>query len=90
MIAHGFWGGTGWGILEGLFFAAFWIVVILLLVSLVRGRGGGPSRSSALRVLEERYARGEIDREEFVERRRVLSGEAEPTEPMPPPTKGEG
>ncbi|MDP8959348.1 MAG: SHOCT domain-containing protein [Actinomycetota bacterium] len=31
--------------------------------------GGG---SSALRILEERFARGEIDREEFEERRRAL------------------
>jgi len=30
-------------------------------------------RASALRILEERYARGEIGREEFEERRRALS-----------------
>jgi len=29
---------------------------------------------SALRILEERYARGEIDTEEFTERRRALDG----------------
>ena len=32
------------------------------------GRGG----SSAQRILEERFARGEIDRDEFEERRRTL------------------
>lgn len=31
-------------------------------------------RSNALSILEERYARGEIDREEFEQRRRDLSG----------------
>jgi putative membrane protein len=89
VIAHGFWGGSGWGIFGALFFVAFWTFVIILLVGLVRGRGRGPTRSSALRVLDERYARGEIDREDFLERRRILSGQAEPTEPTTPP-KEEG
>lgn len=31
-------------------------------------------QSNALSILEERYARGEIDREEFEQRRRDLSG----------------
>ena len=57
---------------------AFWIVVIVLVVRLVR-RGAAhapPPQSSALTVLEERYARGEITREEFAERRAVLRGES--------------
>jgi uncharacterized membrane protein len=53
---------------------AFWILLIGLIVLLVRGtrptahESGGP----AMRVLEERYARGEISREDFLERRAVL------------------
>jgi putative membrane protein len=34
----------------------------------------GPAPKSALQVLEERYARGEIDREEFVQRKQDLLG----------------
>jgi uncharacterized membrane protein len=53
-----------------------WIVVIGLIVLAARGSrttardAGGP----AVRLLEERYARGEIAREEFLERRAVLDG----------------
>jgi putative membrane protein len=44
----------------------------------------------ALRLLEERYARGEISREEFLERRRVLleAPMPEASAPMPDQTTG--
>lgn len=73
---HGWW-GPGWGLFAGLAWAAFWVLVILIVVGLVRGRGSGAAgtgSAQALRLLEERYARGEIDREEFLERRDVLAG----------------
>lgn len=66
----------GVAIIWGLMSVAFWILLIVLLVLLVRGMrttasaSGGP----AVRLLEERYARGEITREEFLERRTVLGG----------------
>ena len=66
--------GGGLAIVWGLTGVAFWILLIALLVLLVRGMrttaraSGGP----AVRLLEERYARGEITREEFLERRTVL------------------
>jgi putative membrane protein len=66
----------GWGIVWGLGMAAFWIAVIALIVVLLRavgGRADGVGGRSALGILEERYARGEITREEFLDRRAVLT-----------------
>jgi putative membrane protein len=70
------WGfGPGVWILGVLGSAAFWAAIVLLVVLLVRRpRGEGPARSSALDILEQRYARGEISRDEFIERRDVLTG----------------
>jgi putative membrane protein len=72
--------GPGWWIV---FVPLFWIAVIGGLVLLLRSRGGwGPPRAaghreSALDVLEGRYARGEIDVDEYRERRRVLTEHGE-------------
>jgi uncharacterized membrane protein len=53
---------------------AFWILLIALVVLLVRGTrpAARDSGRPAVRLLEERYARGEITREDFLERRAVL------------------
>jgi len=68
------WGGgfaIGWGLLG----VAFWIALIMLIVVLARGlRTTRASVGPAVRLLEERYARGEITREELLERRGVLGG----------------
>jgi putative membrane protein len=84
----GMWGdgwhdGWGWG---HMFFGSFmmllfWGGLIILIVFAVRWIGTGSPRGGdapapgnrAVTILEERYARGEIEREEYEERRRLLS-----------------
>ncbi len=51
---------------------AFWVLVVIVVAKLVQSHNEGARSSSALDLLEERYARGEISREEFLERRSVL------------------
>lgn len=70
-----------WGLLAVVLTVAFWVLVGYLLLRLLRrspGRGGR-STSSGVAVLEERYARGEITRDEYLERRAVLLGESPPS-----------
>lgn len=85
MIGHGYWGGPGWGIVGGLVSLGFVVLVVVLVASLIGNRSGaGPTAaSSAIRILEERYARGDISRDEFLERRAALTGS--PKAPPPPP-----
>lgn len=78
---YGMFGGYGgWGM--GLH-SLFWLVVLGLIVwavvTLVRpttgpsGFSSGTSQSSSgLSILEERYARGEIDREEYLQKKKDL------------------
>lgn len=80
--------GAGWGIGMMILSLLVWVLVIAGLGAgvwwLVRHglresrRLGSPSLpgpdDTAAEILRQRFARGEIDREEFEERRRVLSG----------------
>lgn len=63
--------------LGGLGMILVWVVPIVLLVLLFRHFSGDRQErrgKTALEILEERYARGEIDQEEFVKRRADLGG----------------
>ena len=70
----GGWGGMfmGWGMMAIFMIAV--IVVILFVVKGLTGGAGGDRSSSALDVLNERYARGEIDAAEYNERKKNISG----------------
>lgn len=66
----------GFGFGHWIFGILFWVIVVLLVVLLVRAVAGGFSTGgqgvSALELLKRRYARGEIDREEYERKRREL------------------
>ena len=72
----GGWGGMGWGML------LFWGLLVVAVIGLLRWlTGTTPSAPEppheapgpgALDILAQRYARGEIDREEFEQKRRDL------------------
>lgn len=69
-------GGWGMGFGGGLFMLIFWAVLIVGLVLVVRwamdqSRSTGGSKS-ALDILRERYARGEIQKDEYEEKKREL------------------
>lgn len=70
------WGGMGWGML--LFWGLLLAGVIVLARWFTGNTGPGtpppPEKQSALDILSQRYARGEIDRAEYEQKRRDLSG----------------
>lgn len=75
----GMMGGWGMGWFGPLFMVIFWCLVITGLVLfirwLVQGSRRGPQgsgSSNAIGILKERYARGEIDREEFDQKKQDL------------------
>ena len=58
-----------------LLFGALWLLLIVFLILKLRWWGGwahSENRPDAIAVLKERFARGEIDAEEYENRRRVL------------------
>jgi len=71
------WGGTGIGMVAGML---FWILLIvgavLLVIWAVQRFSAGRNEKleeSALDILNKRYARGEIGREEYEEKKKAIS-----------------
>lgn len=69
---------SGWMFFGPLMMIAFIALIVVVVILLVRWLGDHrsgartPSESRALEILKERFARGEIDKEEYEERRRML------------------
>ena len=73
-------GNFGWGWFMPIFMIIFWGLVIWGIVALVRGLGEPRSSDSAwsradsaLEVVKKRYARGEINKEEYEEKKKDLA-----------------
>src|ERR1044071_4605922 len=67
------WWGLGFGMMAMMFL--FWALVIFGFIVAVRwllNKGVGEKADTALRILRERYARGEINKEEFEARKKDL------------------
>ncbi|HMS85350.1 MAG TPA: SHOCT domain-containing protein [Nitrospira sp.] len=70
----GFWGLAGYVLMVALWAVGIVAVVLWVKSWLERGRPDSASRepASALEILKKRYARGEISKEEFEEKRNDL------------------
>jgi putative membrane protein len=74
---HG-WMMNGWDM--GGFGFIFWLVILAVIVAgvvwFIRSEplAGNQRRLTSLDILEERYARGEINREEYLQKKRDIVG----------------
>ena len=68
--------GWGWGMMGMglLFMVLFWALVILGIVALIKGLRGssGSVTNRSFDILKERYARGDITREQFEQMKRDI------------------
>ena len=88
---YGYGMGHGFGLFGELFSLIFWVLIVWLVVSLIRHKHGGRAAccgsvalensccgkkvDNAIEILRERFAKGEISKEEFEEKLKVLEGE---------------
>jgi putative membrane protein len=71
-LAHAGWGPGAWWPIFPLFWIALWGVLIFVFLRSRRRWGGWHASHSGEGVLAERYARGEINEEEYRARLTVL------------------
>lgn len=75
---HGVYGWHRFGWMGGIFMMVFWLLIIGLVVYLVskssnnRGHISSTESNRALEILNERYASGEIDEEEYLRKKKLL------------------
>lgn len=73
------WWDSGYGMVFGPLFMILLVVITVAAVVFLSRRPGGPAPGAtppartSLDILKDRFARGEIDKAEYEERRRILS-----------------
>lgn len=73
------WGYGGYGLIHMVAWLVILVAIVVAVVWLVRSVAAPgvqqlPPRTTGLDVLEERYARGEISREEYLQKKRDITG----------------
>jgi putative membrane protein len=69
-----FWGGFG-----SIFMIIFWVIIAAGIVYFIKwsfdqsGGSSAPRGNNALEILKERYAKGEINKQEFEEKKKDLA-----------------
>jgi putative membrane protein len=72
MMSGGMMGGMMLPMLLGVLLVGVLVVAGIVLLVRHLSSGGTGTNSRALNILQERYARGELDHEDYQERRRLL------------------